>query len=269
MVEQAPIVTITTDFGFSDPYLGMMRGVMLQINPALRFVELSCNVGTFSVLEGAFALNFAYRCFPKGSIHLVVVDPGVGSARKPLLVSSADYHFIAPDNGILSLVYAGEKRCQVREIANPEYFRHPVSDTFHGRDIFGPAAAWLSRGVEPERFGPLLSEYVRIEVPSPSFAGGVLRGRVMYVDRFGNLITNIDRQCWERCRRQGGRGDFYLQLGGVGVGRLVNSYQGLSGKGEPFMLFGGTGYLEVALCRQRADEALGCTVGEPVRIVFS
>lgn len=265
--KQKAVITVTTDFGTRDPYLGMMHGVMLEINPEVQLVGLCHSVPAFSVMEAAFALNFGYRFFPPGSIHLVVVDPGVGTERKPLLVTSPNYHFIAPDNGVLSFIYANEKEHQVREISNPRYFRHPVSDTFHGRDIFGPAAAWLSRGVAPQEFGSLLTEYERFEVPQPSFAQGVVSGQIMYIDRFGNLITNIGRRFLEECREKAGE-EFYLQVGDLRIDKLVRSYRYLEDPGGPFMLFGGTSYLEIAICQRRADEVLGFGVGEKVRLVF-
>lgn len=265
--QQKAIITVTTDFGISDPYVGMMQGVILKINPHVQFVGLCYSIPAFSVAEAAFALNFGYRFFPKNTIHLVVVDPGVGTERKPLLVTTPNYSFIAPDNGVLSFIYSNEGKYQVREIANPKYFHHPVSDTFHGRDIFGPAAAWLSRGTSPEEFGPMLTEYERFETPEPGFENGVVSGQIMYIDRFGNLITNIGRQFLEECQEKAGK-VFYLQVGDLKIAKLVRSYRCLEETAEPFMLFGGTGYLEAALYRQRASDVLGLGVGQKLHLVF-
>ncbi len=269
MNEPTKIITITTDFGLNDPYLGMMQGVMLKINPNLQMVGLCCNIPEFSIMEAAFALNCGYNFFPSGSIHLVVVDPGVGTKRKPLLVSTPHYHFIAPDNGVLSFIYASEVECQVREITNPRYFHHPVSSTFHGRDIFGPAAAWLSTGTAPQEFGPLLTEYERLPIPEATFVKGTVGGQIMYIDRFGNLITNIERNFLEKCRGQAKKKKFYLQTEKLKIDKHTKAYRYLEGSVEPFTLFGGTGYLEIALYRQNAAKALGLGIGENLKLVFT
>jgi S-adenosylmethionine hydrolase len=186
------IVTLTTDFGNTDHFVGTMRGVILGVNPEALVVDLCNAVSSFDVLDGAMTIAQAYSYFPADTIHMVVVDPGVGSARRPLLVTTTKHFFIAPDNGVLSLVLAQEERVTVRQITAEHYFMQPVSNTFHGRDIFAPCAGWLSKGVEAEKFGEEITDYVRFTLPQPKMISEhTLKGAVLKVDKFGNLITNL------------------------------------------------------------------------------
>ena len=156
------VITLTSDFGLADHFVGVMRGVILRINPEARLVDISHEVDSYDILDGAFTLAQSYRFFPPGTIHLVVVDPGVGSARRPILVTAPSAQFVAPDNGVLSMIYEREPDAQVRHITRERYFLRPVSNTFHGRDIFAPVAGWLSKGVEPGEFGKVVTDYVRL-----------------------------------------------------------------------------------------------------------
>ena len=185
------IITFTTDFGLSEHYVGAMKGVILSIFPEAELVDISNAVQSFDILDGAITIAEAYDCFPSNTIHLVVVDPGVGTDRRPLLVTTTRHLFIAPDNGVLSLVYAKEERVAVRHITAEHYFRQPVSQTFHGRDIFASVAGHLSKGVEPAKFGEEISDYARFAASQPKPAGEAIKGVVIKVDKFGNLITNF------------------------------------------------------------------------------
>jgi S-adenosylmethionine hydrolase len=161
------VLTLTSDFGLTDHYVGVMKGVILGINPQLQLVDISHGVQSHDVLDGALTLSQAYHYFPAGTVHLVVVDPGVGSARRPILAVSGKYSFIAPDNGVLSLVYEREERVTVYHVDASHYYLQPVSNTFQGRDIFAPIAAWISKGVEASKIGPEITDYVRFTVPKP------------------------------------------------------------------------------------------------------
>src|ERR1700733_3897590 len=190
-----PVITITTDFGTNDHFVGAMKGVIVDIVPEAQIVDISHAVQPFDVLDGALTIAQAYSYFPNGTVHLVVVDPGVGTARRPILLSTGPHYFVAPDNGVLSLVYAREPRLQVRHIHAEHYYRQPVSNTFHARDIFAPVAAYLAKGVESAKFGEEISDYIRFNAPKPKLADAqTLRGVVLKVDRFGNMITNITPQ---------------------------------------------------------------------------
>ena len=166
-----PVITLTTDFGVDDPYVGMMKAVILSIAPEVRIVDLTHGIGSHDVMEAALVIASGYAYFPKGAIHVVVVDPGVGSSRRPLLVVTEEGYFVAPDNGVLSRIYAGSSRVACLELTATRFFHHPVSQTFHGRDVFAPVAAWLSRGVEPVQFGSPDQE-----VGNPPLAGGAESG---------------------------------------------------------------------------------------------
>ena len=199
-MSESRIVTFTTDFGLNDPYVGILHGVVLNIHGETTVVDICHAVASYDVFDGAWTIAQAYRFFPPRTVHVVVVDPGVGSARRPLIVETNDYIFVAPDNGVLSLIEARESKFTVRHITAERYFLQPVSQTFHGRDIFAPVAAWLSKGVAPSEFGPEVSDHVRLPLPQVEQIGeNSLRGVVLKVDKFGNLITNIselDAPAW-------------------------------------------------------------------------
>src|SRR5690348_3388388 len=172
-----------------------MRGVILSINPQAHLFDISNSVQSFDILDGALTISQSYNYYPAGTIHLVVVDPGVGSDRRPLLVTSERHHFIAPDNGVLSLVFEREERLMVRHITSDHYFLQPVSNTFHGRDVFAAVAAYLSKGVEPAKFGDEITDFIRFTAPRPKAVNEKsFKGVVLKVDKFGNLITNITPQ---------------------------------------------------------------------------
>ena len=186
------VLTFTTDFGLSDPFVGIMHGVVLNIEPETRIVDISHAVSSYDIFDGAWTIAQAYRFFPARSVHVVVVDPGVGSSRRPIVVETENHIFVAPDNGVLSLIETREPKFVVRHITAERYFLQPVSQTFHGRDVFAAVGGWLSKGVAPAEFGPEITDYVRKPLPQVERVGeGSLRGVVMKVDKFGNLITNI------------------------------------------------------------------------------
>ncbi len=190
-----PIVTLTTDFGLNDHFVGTMKGVILNIAPDAEIIDITHAVQPFDVLDGALAIAQSYSYYPSATIHVVVVDPGVGTARRPILLSTEKYYFVAPDNGVLSMVCNREERVKVRHITMEHYFMQPVSNTFHGRDVFAPVAGWLAKGVDGEKFGEEVTEYVRFNTPRPKPVDArTFRGVVLKVDRFGNLITNFTPQ---------------------------------------------------------------------------
>lgn len=185
------LITLTTDFGLKDPFAGMMKGVIFSINKDVNIVDISHGIGSQDILEGAFVIGHSYGYFPKNTIHVVVVDPGVGSRRRPVLVTASGHYFIGPDNGVLSVVIAGDPCSRVFEITAEQYFLRSVGATFQGRDVFAPVAAWLAKGGEPHHFGREISDYVWIDIPKPVSANNSLKGEVIHIDKFGNLITNI------------------------------------------------------------------------------
>jgi S-adenosylmethionine hydrolase len=188
-----PIITLLTDFGAADVFVGSMKGVILGINPHAQIIDLTHDIPAHNIRAGAYLLHSASSHFPPGTIHVAVVDPGVGSERRPLLVTTRSYHFLAPDNGLLSYILASEPKAEIRELTAKQYFLGTVGSTFHGRDLFAPAAAWLSLDEPTDAFGPKIDNPVRFEVHQPQLEEGRLVGEVLHIDRFGNLITNISQ----------------------------------------------------------------------------
>ncbi len=265
-MSESRVVTFTTDFGLSDPFVGIMHGVVLNIHPQTTIVDISHAVASYDVLDGAWTIAQAYRFFPPRTVHVVVVDPGVGSRRRPIIVETDDYVFVAPDNGVLSLVEAREPKFSVRHITAERYFLQPVSQTFHGRDIFAPVAGWLSKGVAPAEFGPEVTDYVRLPLPAVERVGDTsLRGVVIKVDKFGNLITNISEQ--DAPALFAAVPPAVSILIGETIVRLRHSYAE-GAEGEVFAILGSSGYLEIAARQASAAERLGASVGTPVGIVI-
>ena len=259
-----PILTLTTDFGLADHFVGTMKGVILGIYPQARIVDVSHEVAPFAVSEGAYLIAQAYRYFPKKTVHVVVVDPGVGSVRRPLVVEAAGQFFVAPDNGVLSLIYAREKH-KVRAITNDRYFLKPVSRTFHGRDIFAPVAAHLAAGVNAARMGKRIDDYVQPDFVKPKRTGqGAWKGRILRIDRFGNLITNFPASEFADLAE----GRFLLTLGSRCVSRLARTYAE-SAPGELFVIAGSGGYLEVSANQGSAARITGCEAGAMVELKAS
>ncbi len=258
-----PIITLTTDYGTSDHLVGTLKGVMLKINPDVKFVDINHNVVPYDVLDGALAIGAAYRYFPPRTIHLVIVDPGVGTHRRPLLVCGEQQYFVAPDNGVLSMVYEKESSLVVRHITAEHYFLHPVSNTFHGRDIFAPAAAWLSKTWQAASFGAEVSDYVRFALPKPRAANHAIKGVVLRIDRFGNLITNLALE--DVPQAMAVEGKIKLLVGNKEVQKFAQSFaQGAPG--EPFAILGSSGFLEISVNKGNAARALGVQRGAEVTL---
>ena len=259
-----PIITLTTDFGTSDHFVGTMKGVIVDIVPDVQIVDITHAVQAFDVLDGALAISQAYSYFPNGTIHLVVVDPGVGTARRPILASSDGYHFVAPDNGVLSMVYAREERIHVRQITSEHYFRQPVSNTFHARDIFAPVAAYLAKFVESDKFGDEIEDYVRFAAPKPKAAGeNRIRGVVLKVDRFGNLITNVTPADAPALFAESTT--FKIVVGTREITDIRKTFAE-GGPGEVFGVLGSMGYLEIVANRAAAAQITGAGKGSEVSI---
>ena len=264
---QRPIITLTTDFGLNDHFVGTMKGVILNIVPEAEIVDISHAVQPFDVLDGALTIAQSYSYFPTATVHVVVVDPGVGTARRPIIASSEQHHFVAPDNGVLSLIYAREERMHVRHVTSEHYFQHPVSHTFHGRDIFAPVAAYLAKRVDGEKFGEIVDDYVRFNAPRPKPVDArTMRGVVLKVDRFGNLITNITPQDVPMLCGQNPP-PFKIVVGKREIGEIKSTYS----EGEPgeiFAILGSMGYVEISTNRGSAAQAIGVGKGTDVSIVL-
>lgn len=244
-----------------------MKGVILEIAPEAEIVDISHAVQAFDVLDGALAISQSYSYFPNGTIHAVVVDPGVGSERRPIIASSDRYHFVAPDNGVLSMVYAREEGMHVRHITAEHYFRQPVSHTFHGRDIFAPVAAYLAKMVDSHKFGDEIEDYVRFAAPKPkALAENRLRAVVLKVDKFGNLITNVTPE--DVPALFGVQpGTFKIVVGNREITNIRSAYAE-GAQGEVFGILGSMGYLEIVANRAPAAQITGAGKGSEVSILL-
>ena len=262
-----PIITLTTDFGSSDHFVGAMKGVILDIVPEAQIIDICHSVQAFDVLDGALTISQAYSYFPTRTVHVVVIDPGVGTARRPILASSDKYHFVAPDNGVLSMVYAREERMHVRHITSQHYFLQPVSNTFHARDIFSPVAAFLAKEVDSLKFGDEVEDYVRFSAPKPKAVDeNRLRGVVLKVDRFGNLITNVTPQ--DAPKLFGGAAQaFKIVVGSREITEIHNAYAE-GAPGEVIGILGSMGFLEIAANRGAAAQLTGAGKGSDVTIIL-
>jgi S-adenosyl-L-methionine hydrolase (adenosine-forming) len=249
-------ITLLTDFGLRDAYVGIMKGVITSINPDVNVVDITHGIEAQDIEEAAFVLGECSPWFKTGAIHVAVVDPGVGSDRRPIIAIVNGHHFVGPDNGIFSLVM-GEGR-EVYAIENPDFMLHPVSATFHGRDIFSPAAAHLSLGVSPDAFGERVDNPVILPGLFPEREGEVLTGRIIRFDRFGNGISNITRTMLEPFLD----GPFTIETGGMAFHALSRSYY----EQEITCLTGSSGYLEFGYFKGSFRERAGISKGEAVRV---
>jgi S-adenosylmethionine hydrolase len=257
-----PVVALLSDFGTRDHYAGAMKGVVLGICPDAALVDISHDVPPHDTLTADLELVASYRSFPVGSVFLVVVDPGVGSARRGLAADVGDYRLVAPDNGVLTSVFQETPPKRVVELTERRYARPTVSRTFEGRDRFAPAAAWLAKGVQLSALGRPVTDYRLLDIPLPAAGEGRIAGEVLLVDRFGNLVTNIDRKAFEHLAQTG---TIQIEAGTQGIGRLVETYADIAGD-EVCALFGSTDHLEFAANSTSAAERLGLDRGAPVTV---
>lgn len=262
-----PIITLTTDFGYKDPFVGIMKGVIYGINPSVNIVDITHEINPGNILQAAFTIGMSSSYFPYKTIHVVVVDPGVGSSRRPIIVSNGRHYFIGPDNGIFSYIYLDTDNVNVVHVTSEHYFISPRSATFHGRDIFAPVAAWLSKGIDLLNFGELIKDYVNLQLPLPTFpAKNIIEGEIIYIDRFGNLTTNIHAQKLS-------------EFLGNNIGKKINVL--IKGMEAPFKnfysdandkriysLINSFNYIELFVRNGNASLEYGIKVGDKVGVIF-
>lgn len=246
------LITLLTDFGLIDPYVGILKGVILAINPRARVVDICHHVKPGSITQGSLLLQEAYPFFPEGTVHVAVVDPGVGSGRRPIAVEARGRLFVGPDNGIFWPIIAGQKNSRVIHLIKPEYFLPEVSATFHGRDIFAPVAGHLSKGVDPLEMGILINDPVQLRQRMPVRKGGILSGHVVRVDHFGNLITNIHRKRLEQFLDNA---QPVIRVQDSTIHGIRETYREAAA-GEILALIGSSDHLEVAVNLGRACDYL-------------
>lgn len=253
MPHPSGLITLLTDFGERDWFVASMKGVILSINPRATIIDLSHHVPPHAVEDAAYLLKSCYRHFPDGTVHVAVVDPGVGSERRPLIVKGSRYFFLAPDNGLLTHVFEEEKEVEVREIENKRFRLESDGRTFDGRDLFAPAAAWLVKGETFESFGTVVQAYRKWSIVAPRWEGRQLIGEVAYVDRFGNLITNLSLRHVKEVREVTKRPNPSVQI----AGRIIDGLVGCYAEGEtmaPCALINSDGRLEI-FCKESSAAA--------------
>ena len=256
--ERRPVITLLTDFGTADYFVGAVKGAILSVNPRAVIVDITHEVPAQDIQAGAFALLAAYESFPSGTVHVAVVDPGVGSTRRPIIVKANKQFFVGPDNGIFTYIYDRDPSHKVFHVTEEEYFREAPSTTFHGRDIFAPVAAALSKGVRAKNFGPSIDDAVRLEnsLELEVQKNGRLCGRIIHIDRFGNCITNITRENLTE-------NDAALRVNGKTI-RTFRTFYGEDTTHEPFAIWGSTGFLEFSINGASAAETLRVKRGDPI-----
>jgi S-adenosylmethionine hydrolase len=261
------IITFLTDFGTEDYFVGAMKGIILTRSPAAVIVDITHAIPPQDVRAGAFTLSAVYDNFPVGTIHLAVVDPGVGSNRRPVLVEAGGHLFVGPDNGLFSMVLDRVPDAKIRHVTNTAYFLADPSSTFHGRDIFAPVAAALARGVSPAELGPVVQDPVRFGFAEwESLIDGTMVGRVIHIDHFGNCVTNF---AWEQLQPLLTARPFFLRIKEYEIRELLRTYSEATAlSGEPFVIIGSAGFLEISVRCSSAARELKIAVGHPVKLVF-
>jgi len=254
------VVTLTTDFGLSDWFVGTMKGVILKISPNTQIVDITHDVPSQDIRAGAFALMCSYKYFPEGSVHVVVVDPGVGTRRGAIAVKTRHYWFVGPDNGVLSYALREQDVMDIRAIENQKICIEGVGTTFHGRDVFAPAAAHIARGINPEFIGRKLRSFVSLPFPEVSKADGRVTGEVLYIDKFGNAITNI------RFSSQGEFSGWHAVVGRRKPFPVMNCYADAK-DGEALAVYGSSGFIEIALRNDNAAEKLNLKTGTKIQLI--
>lgn len=258
-----PVIALLSDFGTRDHYAGTMKGVMIGICPDLTLLDITHDITPHDVIEGALQLAASYRYFPAGTIFLAIVDPGVGSPRRGIAAEAGDYRFVAPDNGVLTAVLRELPPKRVVELTERRYARPTVSRTFEGRDRFAPAAAWLAKGIQLSALGRTVTNYQQVDLPQVVLGETQLGGVVLLVDRFGNLVTNIDRRTFEAFARSQ---PVTLRVAGRPIAGVVATYADIRA-GEVCALFGSTEHLELAANGESAAIALDATRGAAVEVI--
>ena len=263
-----PLITLTTDFGYDDPFAGVMKGVIYEINPETHIVDLTHSITRQNIFQAAFVIGMNFHYFPKRSIHVVVVDPGVGSERRPILVATAGHYFIGPDNGVFSYVYKfAEEEPTVIHITSEHYFLKKDSPTFQGRDIFSPCAARLSTGMDIRRFGERITDYRKIDLPMAVRNENMLRGEVLFMDGFGNAITNIRKADILEIRKEFAGAAIQVSFKGRKIG-FCRYYAQAENRGLTALL-NSSDLLELFMYRGSAASEHGIVPGDTVEVALS
>lgn len=267
-MDRRPIITLLTDYGSRDSYVGSIKGVISSVNPNANIIDITHDIKSQDIIEAAFIIYCAYKYFPVRTIHVVIVDPTVGSSRRILLVVAEEYYFIAPDNGVLSLIYDTGTVSTVYEVNAEHYYLSEVSPTFHGRDIMAPVAAWLSKGIESDKFGEAITDYLKLTLPKPRLMEPKsLKGTVFHIDHFGNIVTNITAEDIKKAQAEYKSENFRVVIGKFEISSLKLTYcEG--NKGGLIALIGSSGHLEIASYQGDAAYMTGACRGTEIILLF-
>lgn len=257
------IITLTTDFGLSDPYVAMMKGVILSINPRAELVDITHHISAGAIRQASTMIHETFSFFPKGTIHLGVVDPGVGSDRRLIALLADKHYFVGPDNGLFSPVIGDDPTSRIYNLKEKHFFLPHVTHTFHGREIIAPVSAHISLGVPLERMGPAIHDPIRLDIPVPRQKAGVLYGQITHVDNFGNCATNIRKNILIRFLESA---QPVIEVGQLNIDHLSLTYSDVDG-GQPLALSNSSGWLEIAVNMGRASEYLGVNPDELIGTV--
>jgi S-adenosyl-L-methionine hydrolase (adenosine-forming) len=259
------MITLTSDFGLKDPYVAEMKGAILTINPNATLIDITHDVEKFNIPLGAFMLASAAPYFPKGTVHLAVVDPGVGTERRAILIETKLGFFIGPDNGVLVLASQNQGIKHIYQLTNPEFMLPKISGIFHGRDVFAPVAAHLDMGVKPEEFGPEISGAVTPDFASVEHRNGTLIGEVLHIDSFGNIITNISQKELKQHKSK----NLHIKLPAISFELVFGKTYAQAKIKEPIVLVGSHGFLEIALNQGSASEKFAVKTGDKLEVALA
>lgn len=257
------MITLTSDFGLTDSYVAEMKGVILSINPNATLIDVTHEIQKFNVRMGAFVLASVASYFPKGTIHLAVIDPGVGTERRAIVIQTKQGYFVGPDNGVLILAAQQQGIEHIYELSNPKYMRSELSSTFHGRDVFAPVAAHLDKGVDPSEFGPKVTDAVKPEFVSIKQSNGSFLGEVLHIDGFGNIITNVNQTLVPTAEKA------IVQLPATRIEIKFAKTYAQAKPEEPIVLIGSHGFMEIALNQASAAEKLHVKTGDKIAVSFA
>lgn len=269
MPEKKPIITMTTDFGLKDPFVGIMKGVIMGINPDAQIIDISHNISRYNIFEASHVIFLSYKYFPQGTIHIVVVDPGVGSSRRALMVVTKDYYFIGPDNGVFTPIFEELKTdfLKVIHLTSLHYFLPVRGSTFHGRDIFAPAAAWLSKGIDSTKFGEQITDYVTISsIKSTIEDGRIIKGSIISIDGFGNAITNITEDNLRELTDIVYRDKFRIIYKGREL--TIKNYYAEAEESSLSAIINSFGHLEIFVYKGSASEAFDIKIEDSISVML-
>jgi len=265
-----PIISLITDFGEGSYHVGLMKGVIRKINPDAKIIDITHSIESYDIVQASYVLQSVIKHFPGPTIHLVVVDPGVGSDRRPILAAGESHYYLAPDNGVISRILKDDVVKDVYHVSGDHYMLHPICPTFHGRDVFAPVAAWLSKYFSSSMFGDPITDFKVLEYKKPVIVQNrTVRCQVLFFDKFGNIVTNLERIMFERAVKKFKTDSIKVRVGNTIFQGLKTHYYEVPNQNDPLALFGSLNLFEVSIREGNAREFFDIKKGDPIYIQFS